>query len=314
MATQAYGVVSKHLALPILLVVAVVGMWPSACPGQLGNQPDGRAAIGVADSVRILMLEDPEVTFEGEVSASGSIPIPYLGEFQVAGLTPQQAGEDLGKALCKDLYQTATLSVILVRKAPQAPGKVYVYGAVKKPGVVSLPENGRLSVLQLISEVQSLTNWASPEDAYILRSGTGETKEEKISVDLAKIFHAATPESNIQLQPEDVLFVPGMNGNTQGIMTADECEIVVVGEVVSPGIITFAPGEQRTLMRAIFKAGGFSKFAKDKAVRLIRYGKHSKRTEQKVNAAEIIDDGFLDKDIELKPGDMLIVPQKMINF
>jgi len=118
----------------------------------------------------------------------------------------------------------------------------------------------------------------------------------------------------MQMEPEDVLFVPGLSGDTKGIMTTDQCEIIVVGEVRASGIITFAPGEQRTLMRAIFKAGGFSKFANDKAVRLIRYGKDNKRTEQKVNAAVVMDDGFLEKDIELRPGDMVIVPQKMINF
>lgn len=305
-----YAIASGSLALPVLLAAALVGMWSAACPGQEGTQTDS-GTIAVADLVRILMHEDPEVMFEGVVSASGTIPIPYLGEFHLAGLTSAQAKKGLEQALCKDLYQAATMSVTLVRRAP---GKVYVYGAVKKPGVVPLPENGRLSVLQLISEVENVTNWASPEDAYILRGGADKTAQKKIPVNLAKIFAAATPDTDMQLEPEDVLFVPGLNGDIKGIMTTDNCEIIVVGEVQSPGIITFAPGEQRTLMRAVFKAGGFSKFAKDKAVRLIRYGKNNSRTEEKVDAAVVMEDGFLDKDIELLPGDMVIVPQKMINF
>jgi len=304
------GMATGRLTLQVFLAVAVLGIWPAACQSQTKKQPDTET-IAVADLVRILMQEDPEVRFEGAVSASGTIPIPYLGEFQVAGLTSAQAKKELQKALCQDLYQAATISVTLVRRAP---GKVYVYGAVRKPGVVPLPENGRLSILQLISEVESLTNWASPEDAYILRHGTGEGAEQKIPVDLAKLFAAATPETDMQLEPEDVLFVPGLDGDAKGMMTMDECEIIVVGEVESPGIVRFAPGERRSLMRVIFKAGGFSKFAKDKAVRLIRYGKNNKREELKVDAAAIIDDGFLEKDIELMPGDMIIVPQKMINF
>jgi polysaccharide export outer membrane protein len=108
--------------------------------------------------------------------------------------------------------------------------------------------------------------------------------------------------------------VPGIDGSTQQVMTTDESEVIVVGEVNAPGIILFAPGEQRTVMRAIFKSGGFTKFAKSKEVRLIRYGKDGSRSEQTINVSAVIDDGFLDQDVDLLPGDMLIVPQKMLNF
>ena len=77
---------------------------------------------------------------------------------------------------------------------------------------------------------------------------------------------------------------------------------------------TFAPGEERTLMRALFKAGGVTKFAKDKAVKLIRYLKDGERDVQMIDAQAIIEEGHLDQDIDLQAGDMLIVPQKMINF
>ena len=83
---------------------------------------------------------------------------------------------------------------------------------------------------------------------------------------------------------------------------------------MNPSIIQFAPGEQRTLMRAIFKAGGFNKFAKSKEVRLIRYEKNKERIDKIYNVSKIIEEGYLNEDVELKPGDMVIVPQKMINF
>jgi protein involved in polysaccharide export with SLBB domain len=84
--------------------------------------------------------------------------------------------------------------------------------------------------------------------------------------------------------------------------------------VNTPGIVSFAPGEQRTAMRAIFKAGGFSKFAKKKTVRIIHYGKNKERTEKKLNAAKIMDEGILDEDVDLTPGDMIIVPQSTITL
>jgi len=275
------------------------------------EQPEKRLTPG--DEVRIYMQEDPDVTYAGTISASGTVPIPFLGEFRIAGLTCKQAADALSKALCVDLYQRATVSVILTATAP---GKVYVYGAVKKPGTVTFPETGRMTILQLLSAVDGLTSWASPEDAYILRRSLNKPNSapQRIPVNLKEVLTSESPDADVELQPDDVVFVPGLNGNAAQVMTADGCEVIVVGEVNQPGIVVFAPGEQRTLMRAIFKAGGFTRFAKDKAVRLIRYEKGGKRTEIKVNAYEIIEEGYLDKDVALEPGDMLIVPQKLINF
>lgn len=263
------------------------------------------------DLLRLSMDEDATVTYDGPVSAAGTIAVPYLGEFPIAGLTPETAAASISAALSKDLYQKATIMITLTARAP---GKVYVYGAVRKPGVVQMPQVGDLTITQVVSYVDGLTSWAAPEDAYVLRRTKPGEGPQKIPLNLADIFTKAVPFSDrdIVLKPDDVVCVPGVNNTLQ--FTADTCEVIVVGEVNVPGIVRFAPGEQRTLMRAIFKAGGFSKFAKGKAVRVIRYGKNRERTEKVVDANRIIDEGFLTEDVELTPGDMLIVPQKAINF
>jgi polysaccharide export outer membrane protein len=269
------------------------------------------------DTVRVSMVEDPQITFDGAVSVMGTVPLPYLREFRIAGLTPAAAEAALSQALCKDLYQTATVSVALIAKPPQPPkppGKVYAYGAITKPGVVELPPNGEITAMQLVSEIGGLTSWAAPQKAYIMREkGPGQSAE-KIPVDLAAVFSDTAPTAVVPFRDGDIFFVPGQAGSAGQVMTNDDCQIIIVGEVNAPGIIRFSPGEQRTIMRAIFKAAGFSKFAKDKAVRLIRYGEDGSRSEQTINVSEIIDGGFLDKDVVLLPGDMIIVPQKIINF
>ncbi len=267
--------------------------------------------LSPGDLIRIRMEEDPAITFEGMISAAGTVPIQYLGEFFVAGMTQNEAARALSEALCKEIYQQATITITLINKAP---GRVYVYGAVRKPGIVAMPQIGTLTVMQILSYVDGLTSWAAPEDSFILRRSARGQPPQKIPMNLAEIMAKYMPlsDSDVALMADDVVCVPGINGALQ--FSADSCEIIVVGEVNGPGIVYFAPGEQRTLMRAIFKSGGLSKFAKGKDVRLIRYGKNKERTEQKVNAARIIDEGYLDEDIELKPGDMLIVPQRMINF
>lgn len=269
--------------------------------------------ISPGDIVRVLMLEDPDVVYEGPVAVGGTVPVPYFGEFVIAGLSQGVASRNLEEALVKDLYQQATVSVTLISRGP---GTVYIYGAVRNPGGISIPKYGNLTMLRLILLAQGLSGWAAPEDTFVLRQNHASSKIERISVNLREIFATALPfsEADIVLIDGDIVCVPGLNGELYQFMSQDDREVIVVGEVGSPGIINFGPGELRTVMRAIFKAGSFSQFARKDAVKIIRYERDQSRSELVVDALEIMEKGFLHKDIELQPGDMLIVPAKRINF
>ncbi len=89
--------------------------------------------------------------------------------------------------------------------------------------------------------------------------------------------------------------------------------MIIVGQINAPGIQLFAPGEDATLMRAIFKAGGMTQFAQGNEVKLIRY-RDNERTTQVVNINRVIEKGYLEEDVDLYSGDMIIIPQKFINF
>jgi len=266
------------------------------------------------DSLRIVMREDPEVAYSGKVSAAGTVPIPYLGEFPVAGLTPDEAEKELESALKDDLYNKATVSITLLKKAL---GRVYVYGAVQEPGVVEIPNAGGLTILQLVVEIGGLTRWAAPGEAFILRRDRMGEAREKISLNLDTMFDSAVPgsESDIKLQANDIVCIPGRSGGLFQFLSVEDAQVYVVGEVKSEeSIVYFSPGERKTLFRAILKAGGFTKFAKKNAVRVIHYTDDGKKEEKVVDASAIVEEGELQNDIKLQPGDMVIVPQKRVSF
>jgi len=269
--------------------------------------------IAAGDTVRVILLEDPTVSYEGPVSVSGTVLVPYYGEFEIAGLTQAEASKQLGEALQKDLYQNATVSVVLLARGP---GVVYLYGAVNNPGGVAVPRYGQLTILRLILVSGGTTAWAALEDTFVLRYNKETDKVERISVNLSEIFATAIPfsERDMALNDGDIVCVPGVNGELFQFMSADQREVMIIGEVRGPGMIHFAPGELRTLMRALFKAGGFTQFAKKDSVRIIRYETNQERSELVVDAEEIMEKGMLHKDIEIKPGDLIMVPQKMVNF
>lgn len=266
--------------------------------------------IRIGDTLQILLVEDPQFKFKGPVEDSGFITLPFLGSVEAVNLSTTELKERLTARLLEDLYQKANLSVTIVRRTS---GQIYVYGAVKEPGVIQLPASGKFSVPQLLAEVKGLTGWSDPANAYLIRHSQAGSSE-RISVNIQDQLLNPDPAKAVFLRDGDELYVPGINqGDSSELLTSDSREIIVVGQVNSPGIQLFAPGEEATLLRAIFKAGGLTKFAQSTQVKLIRY-RGSERTVEKLNAREIIEEGFLDKDVKLYAGDMIIVPQKLINF
>lgn len=88
--------------------------------------------------------------------------------------------------------------------------------------------------------------------------------------------------------------------------------VIVVGQVKSPGIQEIPPDEKFTVSLAIVRAGGFSSFAQDRKVQVVRRGEEGLVEKIEVDVRSILLEGKLDNDFELKPDDLIIVPEKLI--
>lgn len=89
----------------------------------------------------------------------------------------------------------------------------------------------------------------------------------------------------------------------------------VFGQVARQGKYEMLPDEDLTISQAILRAGGFAQFAKAEDVRIIRKVKtQAKPVEIRVNVKEIMTKGRLENDIPIRPNDVIIVKEKLINF
>ena len=273
--------------------------------------------IEIGDELKILLEQDAEFTFRGPVDASGNITLPYVGEVGAASFTLSEFKNNLEKILLEQFYKEVTLSVSIIK---QGATHVYVYGAVQEPGAIEVSGAGRISLLQALAAVKGLTAWANPKESYILRAdeNDGQSKE---SIDIQSVLSrlsqkglVLSKEGLVYLYAGDELYVPGLNQNDNSeLLTTTPREVIVVGQVNAPGIQLFAPGEEATLMRAIFKCGGMTQFAQGNKVKLIRYEEEG-RSVQIVDINRVIEKGYLEEDVDLNSGDMIIVPQKFVNF
>ena len=90
--------------------------------------------------------------------------------------------------------------------------------------------------------------------------------------------------------------------------------IYVTGQVSAQGAQEMPEGEAYTVSRAILRAGGLAPFANARKVRVVRKGQDKKEEQITVDVLSILEDGKMENDVELQPDDLIIVPEKLINW
>ena len=90
-------------------------------------------------------------------------------------------------------------------------------------------------------------------------------------------------------------------------------KVYVTGQVRNSGGFDIPAGDNLTVSRAILNAGGFSDFSDKRNVRLVRKTASGKETRM-VNVQEIWEKGRLDQDIVVQPGDLIVVPERLVKW
>ena len=102
--------------------------------------------IGAGDLLEISVFKVPELSKTVQVSGTGTVNIPLLGEISVAGKTTAELERELTAELAKDYLQNPQVSVLVKEYNSQS---VTINGAVQKPGVY--PIKTSTSLLQLVA-------------------------------------------------------------------------------------------------------------------------------------------------------------------
>ncbi|MEW6417400.1 MAG: polysaccharide biosynthesis/export family protein [Nitrospirota bacterium] len=245
--------------------------------------------IGDEDVLQISVWETPELTVQVPVRPDGMISVPLAGDVKAAGLTPKELKALLEKEL-SNYIKAPTVNVVVTAVNSF---KVYIIGEGTSrtgatgtiSGAITLRRNTTL--LQLLSQLGSLQN-ADLNNSFIIRNG------QKLNVDFYKLVAKGDISEDIQLRPNDEIFLPDNF----------EKRIMVVGAVRTPSVIPYREG--MTVLDAILSAGGFTEFANPNDVIVARKeGNEIKNIE--VRLKDVIKKGEIDKDMPLKPGDRIIV-------
>ena len=179
---------------------------------------------------------------------------------------------------------------------------VEINGAVARPGMYQLGEKV-FSVKSLLERAEGLTPEAMTNRAVLRRLKPNRTQE-VLSVDLEGIMNGT--EADIQLQNEDILFIPTIPEHQYSRT------ITILGEVVFPGPYEYA--DSMTLENFILQAGGLTYAASTAKVDVSRQYHDPNATnagmDLKKTFSFTIDENFNfsnDKNFKLEPFDIVQV-------
>ncbi|NDC80542.1 MAG: hypothetical protein EB090_04635, partial [Verrucomicrobia bacterium] len=208
---------------------------------------------------------------------------------------------EIKQILEKDLYYQATVLISLATSG-KSRGKVYISGAVTKPGPFEIPVDENMTASKALSSVGLVEDRANITQIKLVRKPPeGAPPPDPIVINLYEIRQGKTDSDRV-LEPEDQLIVPAVTSRGQ---------VSITGNVRQPGNLAIPLDRAFTVKDAVVQAG-FGDFADKRHVKLFRKGE--KGEPMVIDMVKILETGEEEMDPELGDGDHIFVPKRLINF
>jgi polysaccharide biosynthesis/export protein len=191
--------------------------------------------IGPGDLLHVQIYDTPEMEQKARVTDAGNVPITFLGEVAVSGLTPAQASARIQERLVA--AGVMKHPQVLLRVEAFATQNASVMGQVLKPGIYEIDTSRRL--VDVLALAGGLTDLA---DRHITIQRFGPAKQ---TVDYYYSNAASSAFSDDPMvYPGDTVIVPKV------------AMVYVLGDVSKPGGYPITTNNSKiTVLQAIALAG-----------------------------------------------------------
>jgi polysaccharide export outer membrane protein len=161
---------------------------------------DAGYVIGPGDVLSIDVWKEPEMSKQVSVRLDGEVSLPLIDDIEAAGLTCTELRKQLEEKY-KDFVDVPEVSVTVIESRSK---RIYLLGKVARPGEYPMQKN--MTIVQAISLAGGLAQWADSSDIKLIRKIKGT--EKTFRVDYDAIVAGEDLAQNVQLQPDDTIFVP----------------------------------------------------------------------------------------------------------
>ena len=242
--------------------------------------------LGPEDVITIAVARHADFSGDFYIPADGTVNLPSIGSITAGGKTLDELAADV-KSRLSDRLRDPEVTVSLKTARMQ---RVYVLGAVSKPGLYDMKPGWRIT--ESVAAAGGLAAGIETTDccATILRASTGERE----TVKLSDVFQGVE-DANVGVNSGDVITV-----------NAEETiPVYVMGKVKTPGLYRVRKDSAGVAV-ALTLAGGITDDAAINRVTIT----HLNGESQVVDLAPALLQGKQESSSPLQSGDLVVVPEE----
>ena len=171
----------------------------------------GAYAMNIGDKIAVKFFYKEKLNEEVTVRPDGKISLQLIGDVQAAGLTPDQLDSLLTEKFSEVMDSPEVAVIVMETRMPEvavivrdfAADKVYVGGAVARPGLIAI--NGMLRVFDAVIQRGGPLDTAEIKNVILIRY-SGSSEPQTYSLNLKKIIRGEIPD--VKLRPYDIVYLP----------------------------------------------------------------------------------------------------------
>lgn len=252
--------------------------------------------IAVGDKLRVSVWGNKDLDDTVTVRPDGKITFDLIGDVKAEGLEPLE----LRRILAIKLANYIKNPEVTVKLVGMDRMRIFIIGSL--PGAGERTVRGSPTLMQFLSAMMPLPDTIDLKKSYLIRNN------KKHDVDFYELLVNDDISYNIYLNSQDtIVFKNKPKKELKAEKDPYKTDIRIIGAVRKVGRFKYRNG--MTLLDAILGAGGFTEFA-DPSETVI-----SRRTEDKIEQfiidMDAVQRGEIDKDIQLKQGDIISVPESI---
>jgi polysaccharide export outer membrane protein len=201
------NVTAKLLVLLTMLTLAACATGPATGEAPKVN-PAAQAVkeyrIGVDDSIRVSVWQNPDLNVTVPVRPDGKISVPLVGDVEAGGKTPEEVSTDIKTRLTSFVRDPQVTVIVDQLRSHEYLSRVRVTGAVRTP--ISVPYRQGMTVLDAVLAAGGPNEFAAADRTELYRKDDSGTRSYAIRLD--RILQKGDLSNNYEAQPGDVITVP----------------------------------------------------------------------------------------------------------
>lgn len=156
-----------------------------------------------SDLIRVQIFQEDDLNREVRISQENTVTLPLIDTVSLKGKTARQAEEHIRDLYGRDFLAKPQVNLFVLEYAPR---RVFIAGAVNKPGVVLFQQEQGLTLIDAISRADSFNRLADKKRVTLKRT-KADGVPETFTINVEELMKG---ESNHTwpLQPNDVINVP----------------------------------------------------------------------------------------------------------